>query len=300
MCGAASPGDRESTARRLVNECEAWVSVSLGRLMGSCRADFCPGATTPGDCVCDREGSGVSGTCPSSGLLCACPRVRPQSAYVRSHKMTPAPTLQPGTLGPPSLPCRLPCRSGSNPGVPGRPARPRAAHLPRAPRDTGGRPWRARRRRRRLPRAVPGRAAVGALCEPVCERGGRAGGGARRGATPSRHALPRLARKRYCSGLGSRRGQGGPLVALVYAQPSAPRVSCQSKWTFPVPPFVTKSERREKSLGYPVQKWDIPSPKNLGQCQSPPGLQGKWDVVEGTPIWRWVLSYLSAWVLPGS
>lgn len=40
----------------------------------------------------------------------------------------------------------------------------------------------------------------------------------------------------------------GPLVALVSAQPSAPRVSCQSKWTYPVPPFVTKSETKERNL----------------------------------------------------
>lgn len=189
----------------------------------------------------------MSGTCPSTGLLCACvPRVSPQKWPRPQPRGDSCPTLEPGTLGP----C-LPCRSGSSPGAPGRPARPRAAHLPRAPRDTGGRPWRARRRR--LPRAVPGRAAVGALGEPVCKRGGRAGGGARRGATPSRHALPRPARERYCSGLGRRRGQGGPgtrlswAVARIPAQPSAPNVTCRSKWACPVPPFVTKSERKEKS-----------------------------------------------------
>lgn len=188
----------------------------------------------------------MSGTCPSTGLLCACPCCEPQSGRVRLQpRGDSCPTLEPGTPGP-----RLPCRSGSSPGAPGRPARPQAAHPPRAPRDTGGRPWRARRRR--LPRAVPGRAAVGALCEPVCERGGRAGGGARRGATPSRHALPRPSGKRYCSGLRRCRGQGGPghplgwAVSRVPAQPSAPSITCQSKWTFPVPPFVIKSERSQR------------------------------------------------------
>lgn len=130
----------------------------------------------------------------------------PESAGVPSCQVTPAGSpardalatargpkarAGPARVGPHPGP-RLPCRNGNSPGAPGRRARPRAARPPRAPRGTGGRPWRARRRR--LPRAVPGRAAGGSQCES-----GFASAGGGLGAAPGR--APRPAPASYCSGL---------------------------------------------------------------------------------------------------
>lgn len=42
----------------------------------------------------------MSGTCPSTGLLCACPPCEPQSGRVRSREVTPAPRSSPGRSAP--------------------------------------------------------------------------------------------------------------------------------------------------------------------------------------------------------
>lgn len=42
----------------------------------------------------------MSGTCPSTGLLCACPPCEPQSGRVRSREVTPAPHSSPGRSAP--------------------------------------------------------------------------------------------------------------------------------------------------------------------------------------------------------
>lgn len=157
------------------------------------------------------------------------PRVRPRGRRQVTPARAPArgaraPAGSEGAGRPPRAPTALPCRSGSSPGAPGRPARPRAARPPGAPRGTGGRPWRARRRRLRGQCLGGRRAAGGSRCERGCASvGGGPGavpGGAPRPAPPRPRPRPRalLFRPRAPPGAGGP-DRGAEVRPLLLAGP---------------------------------------------------------------------------------
>lgn len=192
--------------------------------------------------------------------VCA-PRV-PTSAATR---LLLPPTLQPGTLGPPAyLAAYLAavvvvqvCQAGRlGPGprtYRGRRGIQADVHGGRGGgggsrgQCLGGQPWE--------PYASPCASAGGGP-------GAVPGGELRPPATPS----PAPPASAIVPASGAAEGKGGPLVALVSAQPSAPRVSCQSKWTVPVPPFVTK--KREISRPPLSRNGTFPAP-NIGDSVNP-------------------------------